>query len=133
MLYEIKSLNVWSVAKLVFIVALIIHLLLGVVGFALISFGINAFNSIIDHSDYYYEESSPENGNMPILVIFAFVFAIGLSFGYMILSSIIAVIFNGITGLFGGIEVRINEIVETKKTKLKPKAAVDSEEEDLSL
>ena len=134
MLYEIKSLNIWSIAKSVFIVTLIILILLGLVGFVLISFGINAFNSMIGQSEYYYyEESSPENGNVLILVTFAFVIAVGLSFGFMFLSSILAFIYNSFAELFGGIEVRISEIVETKKTKLIPKLPVDPEEEDSSL
>ncbi|MCH7818245.1 MAG: DUF3566 domain-containing protein [Candidatus Marinimicrobia bacterium] len=133
MIYELKSFDVWSVARTVFIISLIIHLLLGLTGSALILLGVNALNSVWDESDVYYEEYSPEDSKMPILVIFIFVISIGLSIGYMILSAVVMIIYNKLSGLFGGIEVEINELSQLKKTKLLPKVSKDADvEENLS-
>lgn len=130
MLYELKSFHVWTVARTVFVIALIIHLLLGLTGSALILLGVNAMKSMWGESDAYYEEYSPEDSNLPILVILIFVISIGLSFGYMILSAIVMIIYNKLSGLFGGIEVDINELSQMKKTKLLPKVSKESEEEE---
>ena len=130
MIYELKSFDVWTVARTVFIIALIIHLLLGLTGSALIMFGVYAMNSVWDGSDTFYEESSPEDSKMPIFVIFIFVISIGLSFGYMILSAIVALIYNKMSGIVGGIEVDLSEISQLKKTKLLPKAPKAPEEEE---
>jgi len=130
LIYELKSFDVWTVARTVFVIALIIHLLLGLTGSALILLGVNAMKSMWDDSDAYYEEYSPEDSKLPILVIFVFVFSIGLSFGYMILAAIVMIIYNKLSGLFGGIEVDLNELSQMKKTKLLPKVSKESEEEE---
>ena len=130
MIYELKSFDVWTVARTVFITALIIHLLLGLTGAALILLGVNALNSVMDDSDIYYEDYAPEDSKIPIFVVLVFVISIGLSFGYMIFSAILIVIYNKLSPLFGGIEVDINELSQTKKTKLLPKASEDPEEEE---
>ena len=130
MIYELKSFDVWTVARTVFIIALIIHLLLGLTGSVLIMFGLSAMNSVWDDSDTIYEESSPEDSKMPLLIIFVFVVSIGLSFGYMILSAIVTLIYNKMSGIVGGIEVNLNELSQIKKTKLLPKAPKAPEEEE---
>jgi len=130
LIYELKSFDVWTVARTVFIIALIIHLLLALTGSALIMFGVYAMNSVWDDSDTFYEESSPEDSKMPIFVIFIFLISIGLSFGYMILSAVVAIIYNKISGLVGGIELDLNELLQMKKTKLLPKAPKAPEEEE---
>ena len=108
-------------------------MLLGLTGSALILLGVNALNSVWDESDVYYDEYSPEDSKMPILVIFIFVISIGLSIGYMILSAVVMIIYNKLSGLFGGIEVEINELSQLKKTKLLPKVSKDADvEENLS-
>ena len=81
-------------------------------------------------SDAYYEEYSPEVSKLPILVIFIFVISIGLSFGYMILSAIVMIIYNKLSGLFGGIELDLNELSQMKKIKLLPKVSKESVEEE---
>ncbi|TFB12132.1 hypothetical protein E3V55_01530 [Candidatus Marinimicrobia bacterium MT.SAG.3] len=130
MIYELKSFDVWTVARTVFIIALIIHLLFGLTGALLIMFGVNAMNSVWDDSDTYYEESSPEDSKIPLLIIFIFLISIGLSFGYMILSAIVTLIYNKMSGIVGGIEVDLNELSQLKKTKLLPKAPKAPEEEE---
>jgi len=129
-IYELKSFDVWTVARTVFVIALIIHLLLGLTGSALILLGINAMKSIWDDSDAYYEEYSPEDSQLPILVIFIFVISIGLSFGYMILSAIVMMIYNQLSRLFGGIEIDLNDLSQLKKTKLIPKKPKKPEKEE---
>ena len=130
MIYELKSFDVWTVARTVFVIALIIHLLLGLTGSALILLGVNAMKSMWYDSDAYYEEYSPEVSKLPILVIFIFVISIGLSFGYMILSAIVMIIYNKLSGLFGGIELDLNELSQMKKIKLLPKVSKESVEEE---
>ena len=130
MIYELKSFDVWTVARTVFIIALIIHLLLGLTGSALIMFGLNAMNSVWDDSNTIYEEFSPEDSKMPLLIIFVFVVSIGLSFAYMILSAIVTLIYNKMSGIVGGIEVDLNELSQIKKTKLLPKTPKSPEEEE---
>ena len=130
MIYELKSFDVWTVARTVFIITLIIHLLLGLTGSALIMFGLSAMNSVWDGSDTIYEESSPEDSKMPLLIIFIFAVSIGLSFGYMILSAIVTLIYNKMSGIVGGIEVDLNELSQLKKTKLLPKTPKTPKEED---
>jgi len=130
LIYELKSFDVWTVARTVFIIALIIHLLLGLTGSAFIMFGVSAMNSVWDDSDTFYEESSPEDSKIPLLIIFIFVASIGLSFGYMILSAIVTMIYNKMSGIVGGIEVDLNELSLKKKTKLLPKTPKDPEEEE---
>ena len=93
-------------------------------------FGVNAMNSVWDDSDTYYEESSPEDSKIPLLLIFIFLISIGLLFGYMILSAIVTLIYNKISGLLGGIEVDLNELSQLKKTKLLPKTPKTPEEEE---
>lgn len=130
MIYELKSFDVWTVARTVFVIALIIHLLLGLTGSALILLGVNAMKSMWDDSDVYYDEYSDEDSSLPILFIFIFVISIGLSFGYMIFAAIVLIIYNKLAGLFGGIEIDLNELSKVKKTKLLPKESKESEEED---
>jgi len=130
LIYELKSFDVWTVARTVFIIALIIHLLLGLTGSALIMFGVSAMNSVWDDSDTFYEESSPEDSKMPLLIIFIFLISIGLSFGYMILSAVVTLIYNKMSGIVGRIEVDLNELSQIKKTKLLPKTPKDPEEEE---
>lgn len=130
MIYELKSFDVWTVARTVFVIALIIHLLLGLTGSALILLGVNAMKSMWDDSDVYYDEYSDEDSSLPILFIFIFVISIGLSFGYMIFAAIVLIIYNKLSGLFGGIEIDLNELSKVKKTKLLPKESKESEEED---
>ncbi len=130
MIYELKSFDVWTVARTVFVIALIIHLLLGLTGSALILLGVNAIKSMWDESDAYYEEYSPEVSKLPILVIFIFVISIGLSFGYMILAAIVMIIYNKLSRLFGGIEIDMNELSQMKKTKLIPKVSKESKESE---
>ena len=93
-------------------------------------FGLSAMNSVWDDSDTIYEEFSPEDSKMPLLIIFIFVVSIGLSFGYMILSAIVTLIYNKMSGIVGGIEVDLNELSQIKKTKLLPKAPKAPEEEE---
>ena len=130
MIYELKSFDVWTVARTVFVIALIIHLLLGLTGSVLFMLGVSAVNSIMDDSDLYYEDYAPEDSKFPIIVMFILVISIGLSFGYMILSAIVIIIYNKISASFGGIEVDMNELSQMKKTKLLPKLPKDSEEEE---
>ena len=130
MIYELKSFDVWTVARTVFVIALIIHLLLGLTGSALILLGVNAIISMWDESDAYYEEYSPEDSKLPLLVIIIFVISIGLSFGYMILAAIMMIIYNKLSRIFGGIEFDLSEISQIKKTKLLPKVSKESEEEE---
>ena len=130
LIYELKSFDVWTVARTVFVIALIIHLLLGLTGSALILLGVNAMKSMWDESDAYYDEYSPEDSKLPILVIIIFVISIGLSFGYMILAVIIMIIYNKLSRIFGGIEFDLNELSQIKKTKLLPKVSKESEEEE---
>ena len=130
MIYELKSFDVWTVARTVFVIALIIHLLLGFTGSALILLGVNAMKSMWYESDAYYDEYSPEVSNLPILILFIFVISIGLSFGLMILSAVVTIIYNQLSRLFGGIEVEINDLSQMKKTKLLPKVSKESEESE---
>lgn len=130
MIYEIKSFDVWTVARTVFIIALVIHLLLGLTGSVLILLGVSALNSVWDEPDVYYEDYPADNSRIPLLVIFIFVISIGLSIGYMILSAVVTLIYNKISGLIGGIEVDLNELSQLKKTKLLPKISKDTEEEE---
>lgn len=130
MIYELKSFDVWTVARTVFVIALIIHLLFGLTGSALILLGMNAMKSMWDDSDDYYDEYYQEDSNLPILFIFVFVISIGLSFGYMILSALVTILYNKLSGIFGGIEIDLNELSQQKKTRLLPKASKESEEEE---
>ena len=130
MIYELKSFDVWTVARTVFVIALIVHLLLGLTGSALILLGVNAMNSMWDDSDMYYDEYSPEDSKLPLLFILIFVISIGLSFGYMILSAVVTFIYNKLSGLIGGIEIDLNKLSQMKKTKLLPKVSKGSEEEE---
>lgn len=128
MIYELKSFDVWTVARTVFVIALIIHLLLGLTGSALILLGVNAMKSMWDESDAYYDEYSPEDSKLPILVIIIFVISIGLSFGYMILAAIVMIFYNKLSRIFGGIEFDLSELSQIKKTKLLPKVSKESKE-----
>ena len=130
MIYELKSFDVWTVARTVFVIALIVHLLLGLTGSALILLGVNAMNSMWEDSDTYYDEYSPEDSKLPLLFILIFVISIGLSFGYMILSAVVTFIYNKLSGLIGGIEIDLNKLSQMKKTKLLPKVSKGSEEEE---
>ena len=48
----------------------------------------------------------------------------------MILSAIVTLIYNKMSGIVGGIEVDLNELSQIKKTKLLPKAPKAPEEEE---
>ena len=127
MKYEIRSVDIWSVGRTIFLISLIIHLILGMGILLIILAGMNVSTDYFDDTEYYDDEF---NGfGLPIGLILVVVLSVSASILYSSLYVAFGAFYNIISGRLGGIEITLKELVAPAKTKLIPKVE-DSVDED---
>ena len=127
MKYEIRSVDIWSVGRTIFLISLIIHLIL-LMGILLIILAVmNVSTDLFDDTEYYDDEIN--SFGLPIGLILVVVLSISASIFYLLLYVAFGAFYNIISGRLGGIEITLNELVVPAKTKLIPKDE-DSVDED---
>lgn len=127
MKYEIRSVDIWSVGRTIFLISLIIHLILGM-GLLLIVLAVmNVSTDLFDDTEYYDDEMN--SFGLPIGLILVVVLSVSASIFYLLLYVAFGAFYNIISGRLGGIEITLKELVVPAKTKLIPKDE-DSVDED---
>jgi len=127
MKYEIRSVDIWSVGRTIFLISLIIHLILGMGILLIILAGMNLSTDFFDDTEYYDDEMN--SFGLPIGLILVVVLSVSASIFYLLLYVAFGAFYNIISGRLGGIEITLKELVVPAKTKLIPKDE-DSVDED---
>jgi len=127
MKYEIRSVDIWSVGRTIFLISLIIHLILGMGILLIILAVLNVSTDLFDDTEYYDDEMN--SFGLPIGLILVVVLSVSASIFYLLLYVAFGALYNIISGRLGGIEITLKELVIPAKTKLIPKDE-DSVDED---
>jgi len=127
MKYEIRSVDIWSVGRTIFLISLIIHLILGMGILLIILAVLNVSTDLFDDTEYYDDEMN--SFGLPIGLILVVVLSVSASIFYLLLYVAFGAFYNIISGRLGGIEITLKELVVPAKTKLIPKDE-DSVDED---
>lgn len=127
MKYEIRSVDIWSIGRTIFLISLIIHLLLGMGILLIILAGMNISTDLFDDTEYYDDEFN--SFGLPIGLILVVVLSVSASLLYLLLYVAFGAFYNIIAGRLGGIEITLQELAVPAKTKLIPKDE-DSADED---
>lgn len=127
MKYEIRSVDIWSVGRTIFLISLIIHLILGMGILLIILAVLNVSTDLFDDIEYYDDEMN--SFGLPIGLILVVVLSVSASIFYLLLYVAFGAFYNIISGRLGGIEITLKELVVPAKTKLIPKDE-DSVDED---
>lgn len=127
MKYEIRSVDIWSVGRTIFLISLIIHLILGMGILLIILAVMNVSTDLFDDTEYYDDEMN--SFGLPIGLILVVVLSVSASIFYLLLYVAFGAFYNIISGRLGGIEITLKELVVPAKTKLIPKDE-DSVDED---
>lgn len=127
MKYEIRSVDIWSVGRTIFLISLIIHLILGMGILLIILAVLNVSTDLFDDTEYYDDEMN--SFGLPIGLILVVVLSVSASIFYLLLYVAFGAFYNIISGRLGGIEITLKELAVPAKTKLIPKDE-DSVDED---
>lgn len=127
MKYEIRSVDIWSVGRTIFLISLIIHLILGMGILLIILAVLNVSTDLFDDTEYYDDKMN--SFGLPIGLILVVVLSVSASIFYLLLYVAFGAFYNIISGRLGGIEITLKELVVPAKTKLIPKDE-DSVDED---
>ena len=127
MKYEIRSVDIWSVGRTIFLISLIIHLILGMGILLIILAVLNVSTDLFDDTEYYDDEMN--SFGLPMGLILVVVLSVSASIFYLLLYVAFGAFYNIISGRLGGIEITLKELVVPAKTKLIPKDE-DSVDED---
>jgi len=119
MKYEIRSIDIWSVGRTIFLISLIIHLILGS-GILLIILAAMSFTTdLFDDTEYYDDEM--DSFGLPIGLILVVVLSVTASILYSTLYIAFGAFYNIISRRLGGIEITLEELTITPKAQLIPK------------
>ena len=118
MILELKSIDVWSVVKIVFLVMFILHLLLGIGGYFIIILGVNFMSALLNVATYSDEATLPGFFGFPIGLFIITMISSGASLIYASLGALIALLYNVFAKWGGGVIVNASESKESKKPKL---------------
>ena len=127
MKYEIRSVDIWSVGRTIFLISLIINLILGMGILLIILAVLNVSTDLFDDTEYYDDEMN--SFGLPMGLILVVVLSVSASIFYLLLYVAFGAFYNIISGRLGGIEITLKELVVPAKTKLIPKDE-DSVDED---
>ena len=127
MLLEIKSIDVFSVIKAVFIISMIIHIIFGFGFYFLILLGANMASELIYEFDYYEDYDSPGFFRFPLVVISIMVLSFVASFFYSMVSGVFALVYNLTAKWAGGFLLNGEEFKKSGKTVLEMKSTKEIE------
>ncbi|MCH8929075.1 MAG: DUF3566 domain-containing protein [Candidatus Marinimicrobia bacterium] len=128
MKYELKSIELWSIVRTIFLVSLAIHLILGMGLLLILLIGMNVSTSLLDDNVQYYDDI--DSFGLPIGPILVIVISIGASTIYSLFYFAIGALYNLFSGWLGGIEITLEERVQSVKTVLIPKENQVSEDDE---
>ena len=119
MKYEIRSVDIWSVGRTIFLISLIIHLILGMGILLIILAGMSVSTDLFDDTEYYDDEM--DSFGLPIGLILVIVLSVSASILYSTLYIVFGALYNIISRRLGGIEITLEELTIVPKTQLIPK------------
>ncbi len=130
MILELKSIDVWSAVKIIFLVMFILHLLLGIGGYFIIMFGVNFVSAFLNSTIYSDEATLPGFFGLPIGLFIITMISSGASLIYAALGALMALLYNAFARWGGGVIVNASESSNSKKPKLIVKSRPEPEEEN---
>ena len=128
MKYEIKSVELWSMGRAVFMISLAIHIILGMGVLLIILMGINVATSLMEDIIYIDDMTSGGFG-LPMGLLLVVALSFGASIFYSLLYFTIGALYNLFSGWLGGIEIILEEPAQSLKTVLIPKDYQVSEDD----
>ena len=130
MILELRSIDVWSVVKIIFLVMFVLHLLLGIGGYFIIILGVNFVSALLNVTMYTDEAMLPGFFGFPIGLFIITMISSGASLIYASLGALMALLYNAFARWGGGVIVNASESKESRKPKLIVKSRPDPEEEN---